>query len=256
LSLKTYQGLTAESLRTIKENIGKAMITIYGICSAKFEGSAASLIGNGSRALIIKKDKVVLLHGLEGMKPINWQGKGSFITIKALNEKLIIRAESRSKRGAFIEITFQKVENITIYSGEKGEKINLIGSEEHLVNFLISHPDLIEPGFKVLTRERETEFGYIDIIGLDHKGHLTIIEVKRRTAGTKDIQQLRRYVEALSEKKKMNVRGIIVAPAIGSKAQKFLNSFNFEFKKINLDKIIYQLKNKKPTMSLDNYFED
>ena len=256
MTVQLFWEKNQESLQAIKKNIGRSLISIYGTCVARFEGTAASKLGKGSRVLLIKKDKAVLLHGLEGMKPINWQNKNSALTIKEIGDDLIIRAESRSKRGFYIEVVFKEIECIVIYSGDKGEKINLIGTESDLVDFLETHPDLIEPGFTLLKRERQTEFGYIDLLGIDKNGQLTIVEVKRRTAGTKDIQQLRRYIEAVGERKKTSVRGIIMAPAIGDKAKSYLKSFQFEFKQVNLEKIISELKQEPPKSSLDKYLEE
>ncbi len=248
-----------ESADTIKQTItkylGMALVSIYGRCSASYEGSASATTELGEKLLLLKKDKTALLHGLEGMKPINWQTT-SAISLRVKDNELIIRAESRSKRGSFIEVRFSRIDAVIIYQGEKAQQ-NLIGSESDLVQYLEKNPDLIMPGFQVLSKERNTEFGYIDIMGLDNNGTLTIVEVKRRTAGTKDVQQLRRYVEAICEQQKESIRGILIAPNIGSKALNYLKSLGFEFKRANLVKIVEEMRNRSNSgSSLEDFLED
>ncbi len=241
--------------QAISKYLGTALISIYGKCSAFYEGSASATTELGEKLLLLKKDKTALLHGLQGMKPINWQ-TSSAISLKAENGELIIRAESRTKRGSYIEVRFSTIDAIIIYQGEKTQQ-SLVGSEADLVEYLERHPNLIMPGFQVLSKERNTEFGYIDILGLDRDGVLTIVEVKRRTAGTKDVQQLRRYVEALCEQRRESVRGVLVAPGIGFKALNYLKSLGFEFKRANLEKIVEEMRNQsRPNVSLEYFMED
>lgn len=241
--------------QTITKYLGTALISIYGRCSASYEGSASATTELGEKLLLLKKDKTALLHGLQGMKPINWQTTPA-ISLKVKDNELIIRAESRTKRGSFVEVKFSRIDAVIIYQGEKAQQ-SLIGSESDLVQYLEENPDLIIPGFQVLSKERNTEFGYIDILGLDDKGTLTIVEVKRRTAGTKDVQQLRRYVEAICEQRKESVRGILVAPNIGAKALNYLKSLGFEFRRANLGKIVEDMRNHEQSgPSLEDFLED
>ena len=59
-------------------------------------------------------------------------------------------------------------------------------------------PELIEPGFRATSREYHTPQGYIDILGKDREGNLTLLELKSRKAGVQAVKQLRRYVDCLS----------------------------------------------------------
>ncbi|MFW6283284.1 MAG: endonuclease NucS domain-containing protein, partial [Minisyncoccales bacterium] len=87
-----------------------------------------------------------------------------------------------------------------------------------------------------LSREEHNKFGFIDVFGHDGSGNLVIIECKRYTAGLSAIEQLRRYVEKMSELKgieKNKIKGILAAPDIAKNAEAMLIGWGYEFKPIN-----------------------
>ncbi len=77
------------------------------------------------------------------------------------------------------------------------------------------------------------EPGFIDVYGIDKKGNLVIIEIKRGTAGKEAIMQLIKYINSVSKLTSKGLRGILVAPKIAKNVSKLLENFNIEFKRLN-----------------------
>jgi RecB family endonuclease NucS len=102
-----------------------------------------------------------------------------------------------------------------------------------MVNMVQANPELIEEGFKIYKRERSVDTGEIDILGVDSKNNLVVIEAKRRRASHASVHQLQRYVESVRKKKpNQKVRGILLAPAITEQARQNLHKYGFEFKRL------------------------
>ena len=72
----------------------------------------------------------------------------------------------------------------------------------------------------------------MDLIGLDGKGNLVVIEFKRATAQLSAVSQLKRYVDYF-EKYGEKVKGVLVAPDITLSAYKLLKEYGFEYIKLN-----------------------
>ena len=251
LGVEIFSGEPTNLVSWIKSAIGKTLISIVGQCSAVFEGRVSSSLEVEERVLLLKKNKAVILHGVSGLKPLNWQGSGSRIAIRQTPEGfLLVEAVNSKKSTERILITFHNISLVFRVQGSSGE-LSLFGSEQDIVNYLLENPDLIEEGFQPVLKERPTEFGYIDIIGIDKLGRKTIVEVKRRTATPVDVQQLLRYVQnfqPLDSKGSGNIRAILIAPGIGKKAFAYLKANGLEFKQVNIQQII---REKQALESLD-----
>jgi len=95
-------------------------------------------------------------------------------------------------------------------------------------DLLFNQPELVEEGFKPYSREEHTKYGFIDVLGTDKSGHLTIVECKRYKAGPDAVQQLRRYVEKVKKDKGLQkVRGILAAPSLTKSAQDMLTELGY-----------------------------
>ncbi|MDP6294277.1 MAG: endonuclease NucS, partial [Candidatus Woesearchaeota archaeon] len=111
-----------------------------------------------------------------------------------------------------------------------GQKIILQGNEADMADMLYKQPDLIEKGFKAVSQEEQTKYGYVDVLGVDKDEVLTVVECKRYCADLAAVTQLRRYVERLMASKGLKkVRGILAAPKITANAQKMLEDWGYAF---------------------------
>jgi RecB family endonuclease NucS len=106
-------------------------------------------------------------------------------------------------------------------------------SEEEMYEAIASNPDLLEPGFRILSHQRRLSTGVADFTGYDSQGRYTVIEVKRRAVDTRAVKQAYKYLSEFKEKGAA-VRGIIAAPSISVEAMRLANTLGLEFKKIDL----------------------
>lgn len=104
-------------------------------------------------------------------------------------------------------------------SREKQKYIELIVEEKTVEDILESNIELVEPGMRLLERQKQTEIGRIDLFARDKEGVYTIIELKKGRTDDRVFGQLSRYMGWCKKVKSRSsqVRGIIIAKTIGEK---------------------------------------
>jgi len=234
--------------------IGEKMILIAGRSTAIFDGRIKSTLAAGDRFLLIKKDLSIVLHGPVGVKPLNWQKPQAGPIKFQIKEDSLEMFTQRSKTKEILTITFMTLNLVALWYASDESELKIYGDESDFVQYLVSHPDLIEPDFHVLKTEYSTDVGPVDIRGVSEKGE-AIVEVKKRKATPKDAHQLKRYVEYFNEKEKKEVRGILIAPDFPDKVLKYLKEHNLEIRKIHWKEIFPLIKRpEKP--KLDDFFTE
>ncbi|MDK2913272.1 MAG: endonuclease [Thermococcaceae archaeon] len=219
-----------EILRIINSALSsKSMLVIFARCRVHYDGRAKSELGSGDRIIMVKPDGAFLIHQSKKREPVNWQPPGSFVSVEGREEVVVLRSIRRRPKEV-LEVELEEVYLASLFRAEDYEELSLTGSEAEMAEMLFQNPELIEPGFKPLFREKQIAEGIIDIMGKDRDGNLVILELKRRKADLHAVSQLKRYVEALS-KQHGKVRGILVAPGITSGAKKLLEKEGLEFRK-------------------------
>ena len=86
-----------------------------------------------------------------------------------------------------------------------------------LVDFLFTHPEEIEKGFRSTFKEFSIGRGRVDIVGVDKDRNLCVVEVKTKAASLEDELQVRHYRSGFISLFKMlcidrAVRAIVVTP--------------------------------------------
>lgn len=238
--------------KKLNATIGEKMIVIAGRNNAYFDGRIKSKLENGDRILVIKKDLSIVLHGPLGVKPLNWQKpQAGPIEFKIENSELVMFTR-RTKTKETLTISFPILNFIACWHAHDESELVIYGDESDLVRYLVSNPDLIEPGFQVIRTEYSTDVGPVDIRGLINQEEV-IIEVKKRKANPQDAHQLKRYIEYFEGKENKRVRGILVAPDFPEKVLDYLEEHNLESRIIHWETIFPILK--RPTESkLDDFF--
>jgi len=209
------------------------MVVFSSTCEISYRGRAESFLPRGDRVIIIKPDKTLIVHQPSGSAPVNY--------MKQQSEHLILRDGDavylRSSNPALKEELSLRIEKMHFFNTarlEDGEKIQLAGTEKDMSDYLYEHPDLIEAGFKPLSREEHTKYGFIDLFGFDKDGTLVVVECKRYRADLSAVTQLRRYVEKVKKEKGIKrCRGIIAAPEISANALKMLHDWGYSYKKVH-----------------------
>ncbi|GAB6136581.1 endonuclease NucS [Thermococcus prieurii] len=207
----------------------EGVLTIFARCRVHYDGRAKSELGPGDRVIIVKPDGSFLIHQKEKREPVNWQPPGSVIRLE-LREKPVLVSVRRKPRET-LEVELEEVYLITVFHAEDYEELALTGSEAEMAELIFENPEVIEPGFKPLYREKPIKHGIVDVLGVDKDGNLVVLELKRRRADLHAVSQLKRYVETLREEHE-NVRGILVAPSLTSGAKKLLEKEGLEFRKL------------------------
>ncbi|ASJ03681.1 hypothetical protein A3L09_00765 [Thermococcus profundus] len=206
------------------------MITVFARCRVHYDGRAKSELGPGDRVIVIKPDGSFLIHQSKKREPVNWQPPGSRVRLELRENPVLVSI--RRKPRETLEVELEEVYMVSLFRAEDYEELALTGSEAEMAELIFERPELIEPGFKPLFREKQIKHGIVDILGRDSSGNLVVLELKRRRAELHAVSQLKRYVEALREEHGNGVRGILVAPSLTSGAKRLLEEEGLEFRKL------------------------
>ncbi len=224
----------------------RALIMLLGRCSVFYEGRSASKLGEGDRLVIVKPDGAVLVHRPTGYSPVNWQPDSKVIVFEVEQGRLTLRS-IRERPREILEVRFT-TPPIVVYAESMEDKAEFVMymDEHEIRDFLAQHPEVIEPGLRVITVEKPVEPGFIDLYAIDSKGRIVVVEIKRVTAGKDAVTQLARYVEALRKRNRSApIRGILIAPSITRQALELLNSLGLEYRQISIEKIYAMARKEK-----------
>jgi len=205
-------------------------------CEVKYWGRASSKLGRGQRVIMLKQDGSVLVHRPYGYEPVNWQPPGSRLSAELKDGKLVVRAV-RLRPWEELVVEVYEVHLLAHCKLRDDARFEMYGSEGDIRDLLANNPELIEKGLKRVEVERKVEGGSIDILFIDERGRLVVVEVKRGTAGAEAVIQLKKYVERLKGELGRDVRGILVAEDLARGVRGLLVREGLEFKKIDLRKL-------------------
>ncbi|MEM2969245.1 MAG: endonuclease NucS, partial [Candidatus Bathyarchaeia archaeon] len=194
-------------------------LIVAGKCRVRYAGRANSTLEPGERILIIKEDGSLLVHRPVGYEPVNWQPSGSVFHVHAREDAVEMHAVRQKPRESVI-VTFSEVFMVSILSLVDSGEFALYASEEDMHRAILLKPSLLEEGFTPISYEKKVEPGFVDVYGIDKNGKLVVVEVKRRTAGKEAVLQLAKYIDAIKGKADRELRGVLVAPAIGRDVQR------------------------------------
>jgi len=239
-------------LEFIKKDFNKGIPLILGCnCAVKYSGRAESYLEFNDCIIMIKSDKTLLVHQSTGNMPINYMKTGTHIEFQNEGENLQINASNQAMK-EYMNIIIKKIYFYNSHPLAPGNALILEGTEKDMADMILNEPEIIESGFKPLTTEEHTKYGFIDVFGYDNNKILCVIECKRYTGDFKAVDQLRRYVEKIKNDKGIKeVRGILACPAITPNAKKMLEDFGFEHKRIEPPKRLAEYK--KNQMKLNEF---
>jgi RecB family endonuclease NucS len=236
----------SEELRAaLKENY-----TIVFACSCKvlYKGRAESFLPDGNRIVIIKKDRNLLIHQPKYSNPINYMKEGTGYSVEidqSTGEKLVVVKASNPKQKEFMDVIINRVYFFESLCLKDDSKLIISGTERDMAEMIMKKPELIEDGFKPLSREEHTKYGFIDVFGYDKNNRFVVIEAKRYVGDLKAVSQLRRYVEKIKKLRGISdVRGILACPKITPNALKMLHDFGFEFMMVKPPKYLEEFGKK------------
>jgi RecB family endonuclease NucS len=170
------------------------MKLIVADCSATYTGRGDSVLARGVRVIMMKVDGSVSIHNDKSNKPVNYMKSASQVnTVNQAGEDVW----TFDTRQESLTITLHKILTISendLIEEDAGAVKD--GTEKHLQEWLMKHPEILGKGFKVLAREYQTGEGPVDLLAVDANNRPIAVEVKR-VAALGAVDQCRRYIDAL-----------------------------------------------------------
>lgn len=221
-----------------RAELGQRLVQVAARCVIDYQGRAESRLPIGSRLIMFKPDGTLIVHTNAKLKPVNWQPPGCVFVAGMAGARVVLTA-TRDKPKETVRIELHDILSIVSLDLDDHQGFELDGTEDDLQAFLATQPHLVEQGFKFWSRERASGRGPMDLYGQDAAGRRVVVEVKRRAAGVKEADQLRRYVERERSARggEDTVRGILIAPAVSEKARKYLDELHLEYREIDWEKM-------------------
>jgi len=217
---------------------GSETIVFSSLCSINYSGRAESRLEEGDRIIIIKSDKTLLVHQPTGSNPINYMKEGSQHALEQNNGFLVLKSRNPGAK-EYLDICIKQIHFLRALSLSDSKKLQLAGSERDMADMLYNSPELVEPGFKPLSREEHTKYGFIDLFGYDKNSCLVVVECKRYAGDMKAVSQLARYVKRIKRARGLTrVRGILACPRISPAAAHMLADHGFKFIRVNPPKYL------------------
>lgn len=236
-------GLTAPApeaaLAFLQAELHRSLVQVVGLCEVRYQGRAQSHLSLGERLILLKPDGTLLIHTATRIKPVNWQPPGAAFAASVEDGRVVVTSQRGGKGGEpdeVVRIALHDVQALQAFRLKDDEGLALLGSELDLARLLHRMPHLVEEGFQVTARERENGRGPMDLVGVDARGVRVVVELKRKAAGLKEAEQLRRYVER--ERAKGKVRGVLMAPAVSDQARKYLAELGCEVRIVDWEKVL------------------
>jgi RecB family endonuclease NucS len=229
----------------MNDAVGRKETVVFGCkCEVRYSGRAESYLGVGDRIIIIKTDQTLLIHQPSGSAPINYMKADSSHRFFLENGHLVLKSANLPSK-EFLDMKIDRVHFLNCHKLEDGESIIIQGTEEDMARMLYENPNMIEEGFKPVSQEEQTKYGFIDVLGVDKEGVLTAVECKRYRADLASVTQLRRYVEKLMVSKGITqVRGILAAPKITANAEQMLKDWGYSFVSVRPPKYLEEFDKK------------
>lgn len=212
-----------------------SIVSIYTRCVVDYSGRSSTDLKEGDRCLLLKPDGVISVQSGEGLRPKNWQPPGGDFSFYYEDDTFVVECvrETDSCKEEVVKVYCLEHYGTVCYQYQDDEEIEMIGSEEDMHDRIMKEPDLVEEGFTALENEKSTEVGDIDIYGVDEYSNPVVIEVKRRKAELKHVDQLLRYTDYMKKNKDGFVRGILIAPEASEKTEDLLEKNDLELVKLD-----------------------
>lgn len=232
----------------------KRFIQIVGTCFVEYQGRARSVLTEGERLIILKRDGTILVHKESGVEPVNWQPPGATLKVTYEDDTLFLFA-NRAKPRETVRIEFSSLMMLSANLIDDPGEFSMYLTEDEMQQVLSVHPELIEPELRTIQRERKVIPGFIDIFARDSEDRLVIIEVKRRRADSEAVHQLHGYIKSFQTDETTEIRGILVAPSLTKGTHALLEQLGLEYRKIEPQQCaiyLHQTSSRKLTDFLPN----
>ncbi len=221
-----------EAEKAVKEGVSRHRAVIMaGKCTVEYDGRASSKLGSGDRVVLLKPDGSALIHRPRDYSPVNWQPSGSIFRTRLTEDGMAVRIYRRKENEA-LEVVFTSLLLVAVLDLVDAAEFSLYASERDMQEAILFKPEILEEGFRPMTKEMPVNPGFIDIIGYDWENKLVVVEIKRVKASKDAVRQLKKYVDVINLDESRPVRAILVAPELARGVHKLLSEYGYEFKSL------------------------
>jgi len=210
-------------------------IIILARCAAEYRGRGGKDLDAGKRIIRLQPDGTITVDGEENMKPSIWQPAGTEYSVQLREDYPVIESSRVASGGAREDVSII-LSNVFLFAGLRltnDSDIPVMGSEEDVVEKILSTPTLIHQDFRPIETEFQTGAGPVDIYGQLADEKEALVEVKRAQVTPESVMQLRRYMTAYETDQPLV--GIIAGAEISSRARTVLNTEGFGFVQVRPD---------------------
>jgi RecB family endonuclease NucS len=202
-------------------------------CEIAYHGRATTRLGAGDRVILFKDDGSLCVHAEKGYKPLNYMPGPT--TVK--EEGDVIRVY-RPASDETLVIVVEEVHEDARHELDDEAVLVHHGAEKQMHLLLEASPEIIEAGLVVISRERFTDVGPVDLFCRDGDGRTVVVEVKRVRAVAAHVEQLTRYCERVDlDPAHRPCRGILVAPEIAPQARVMCEARGFDYVPVSYDQL-------------------
>lgn len=214
------------------------MVELVGPCRTTFEGASfQKVLELGERRITIKPDGVVTVENDSGREPENWQNSGTESKFSISDDGSLLLNAIDSGSGKHLTVEFDDIYYIAVLDLVDDVERRAVGTEEDVQNYLMENPEPISEAlgatFTPIENERKLDVGAIDIFGHVGEQEPVVVELKRKKATPDSVDQLRRYVDKISEDGFDDVSGVLVAPASTDTAREMVEDHGFHYVEFN-----------------------
>lgn len=188
-------------------------------CEVAYDGRLAARLPRAKRLLLVKADGSVSIHADDrAYKPLNWMSPPCHVEFA--DDRWVVS----NRKGETLTILLEEVHVDVTHELGAEPGLEKDGVELELQQLLADHPGTLEEGLELVTRERETGIGPVDLLCHGADGSFVAVEIKRR--GEIDgVEQLTRYLEFLARDARLRpLRGMLAAQRIAPQAQVLADS--------------------------------
>jgi len=202
-------------------------------CEIAYHGRATTRLGAGDRVILFKDDGSLCVHAEKGYKPLNYMPGPT--TVKEDGDTIrVYRPASDETLVIVVEEAYEDAR----HELDDEAVLEHHGAERQMHLLLEASPDIIEAGLVVISRERFTDVGPVDLFCRDGDGRTVVVEVKRVRAVAAHVEQLTRYCERVDlDPAHAPCRGILVAPEIAPQARVMCDARGFDFVPVSYDQL-------------------
>lgn len=217
------------------------MRLIVARCSARYSGRLSTVLPDGVRLLMIKRDGTFMVWsdgGGPSVKPLNWMTPPTVIEEHDEDgeHRLVVRKRAGSSEDR-LEIAISEVLSDSQHEmGSADDEAGLAkdGVEAHLQELLAERPEWCGEGFRLVRREWPTDIGPVDLMCRDEDDCWVAVEIKR-VAGIEAVEQLARYLERIRLDPAFgSCRGVLAAQAIRPQARVLAQARGIECVEVDL----------------------